>query len=92
MNKGELVDAIALKMSRIATKKVIEAILSATIDTIVDTVADGDRVVLVGFGRFEARQRKEREARNPRTGDKMIIPLTTVPVFSAGKVFKEKVN
>lgn len=92
MNKGELVDAIAGKMSRIATKKVIEAILSATIDTIVDTVADGDRVILVGFGAFEARQRKEREGRNPRTGDKMVIPPTTVPVFTAGKVFKEKVN
>lgn len=90
MNKGELVDAIAERTQ--ATKKQIEAILSATLDTIVDTVADGDRVTLVGFGSFETRQRKEREGRNPRTGDKMVIPPTTVPAFSAGKIFKARVN
>jgi len=92
MNKGELVDAIATRTNAIASKKVIEAVLSATIDTVIDTVANGDRVTLVGFGTFLARQRKEREGRNPRTGDKMIIPPTTVPAFAAGKTFKEKVN
>jgi DNA-binding protein HU-beta len=92
MNKGELVDAIADRVSGQATKKQIDLILSATIDAIVDTVADGDRVTLVGFGTFEARQRKEREGRNPRTGEKMIIPPKTVASFSAGKTFKEKVN
>ena len=92
MNKGELVDAIASKMSGVATKKIIDAVLSIALDTVIDTVADGDRVILVGFGSFEARQRKEREGRNPRTGDKMLIPPTTVPVFSAGKLFKDKVN
>lgn len=92
MNKGELVDAIAERTGAIATKKVIDAVLSAAIDTVIETVADGDRVTLVGFGTFEARQRKEREGRNPRTGDKMIIPPTTVPAFQAGKTFREKVN
>ena len=92
MNKGELVDAIASKMSGVATKKIIDAVLSIALDTVIDTVADGDRVILIGFGSFEARQRKEREGRNPRTGDKMLIQPTTVPVFSAGKLFKDKVN
>jgi len=92
MNKGELVEAIATRTRGVATKKVIDAVLSAAIDSIVDTVANGDRVTLVGFGTFLARQRKEREGHNPRTGDKMIIPPTTVPAFAAGKTFKEKVN
>ena len=92
MNKGELVDAIATRTNAIASKKVIDAVLSAAIATIVDTVADGDRVTLVGFGTFLARQRKEREGHNPRTGDKMTIPPTTVPAFAAGKTFKQKVN
>lgn len=92
MNKGELVDAIATRTNAIASKKVIEAVLSATINTVIETVADGDRVTLVGFGTFEARQRKERQGFNLSTGDKMIIPPTTVPAFSAGKSFKEKVN
>ena len=48
-------------------------------------------VTLVGFGSFEARERKARQGRNPKTGEKMEIPATTVPAFSAGKGFKELV-
>jgi DNA-binding protein HU-beta len=89
MNKGELVDAIADKAS--VTKKQADAVLSAALETIVEAVSAEQKVTLVGFGSFEARQRKAREGRNPKTGDKMKIPATTVPAFSAGKLFKEKV-
>jgi DNA-binding protein HU-beta len=89
MNKGELVDAIADKAS--VTKKQADAVLSAALETIVEAVSSEQKVTLVGFGSFEARQRKAREGRNPKTGDKMKIPATTVPAFSAGKLFKEKV-
>ncbi|MEP0872402.1 HU family DNA-binding protein [Trichocoleus desertorum AS-A10] len=90
MNKGELVDAVAGKAS--VTKKQAEAIVTATFEAIQETVASGDKVTLVGFGTFEARERQAREGRNPKTGDKMQIPATKVPAFSAGKVFKEKVS
>lgn len=89
MNKGELVDAVADKTG--ATKKQVDAIVSATLETIIETVANGEKVTLVGFGSFEHRDRKAREGRNPKTNEKMEIPATTVPVFSAGKAFKEKV-
>ena len=89
MNKGELVDAVAEKAN--VTKKQVDAVLSAALETIVDAVAEGDKVTLVGFGSFESRDRKAREGRNPKTGDKMEIPATRVPAFSAGKQFKEKV-
>jgi DNA-binding protein HU-beta len=89
MNKGELVEAIAEKAD--LTKKDIDTVLSAAIDTIVGAVSKGDKVTLVGFGSFEKRQRKEREGRNPKTGETMTIAATTVPAFSAGKVFKETV-
>ncbi|MDX2255191.1 MAG: HU family DNA-binding protein [Pseudanabaenaceae cyanobacterium bins.39] len=89
MNKGELVDAIAAKVN--VSKKNIELIVTAALESIVEAVADDDRVTLVGFGSFEARERKEREGRNPRTGEKMVIAATRVPAFSAGKQFKEKV-
>jgi DNA-binding protein HU-beta len=89
MNKGELVDAIAIKAN--VTKKEADAVLSATIDTIVEAVAGGDKVTLVGFGSFEKRDRAEREGRNPKTGETMTIAATSVPGFSAGKLFKEKV-
>ena len=56
-----------------------------------EAVAGDDKVTLVGFGSFEARNRKAREGRNPKTNEKMSIPATKVPAFSAGKLFKEKV-
>jgi DNA-binding protein HU-beta len=89
MNKGELVDAVAEKAS--ITKKDADAFLSAALETIVEAVAAGDKVALVGFGSFEKRDRKEREGRNPKTGETMTIAATTVPAFSAGKSFKETV-
>jgi DNA-binding protein HU-beta len=89
MNKGELVDAIAAKAN--VTKKDADAVLSAIIETIIDTVASGDKVTLVGFGAFEKRDRKEREGRNPKTGETMTIAATSVAAFSAGKQFKDKV-
>jgi len=89
MNKGELVDKIAEKAS--VTKKDADAILSAMLDVILEAVASGDKVTLVGFGTFEARERQAREGRNPSTGQPIKIPATRVPAFSAGKVFKDKV-
>ena len=56
-----------------------------------EAVAEDNKVTLVGFGSFERRHRKEREGRNPKTGEKMLIPETNVPAFSAGKLFKDKV-
>lgn len=90
MNKGELVDMAVEKAD--VSKKQAEAILSAAIDAIMDAVSQGDKVTLVGFGSFEPRERRAREGRNPKTGDKMEIPATRVPAFSAGKLFKDRVG
>lgn len=90
MNKGELVDKVAEKSG--VTKKQADMVLTAAIEAIMETVSDGDKVTLVGFGSFERRDRKEREGRNPKTGETMIIPATKVPAFSAGKQFKEMVS
>jgi DNA-binding protein HU-beta len=89
MNKAELVDAIAAKAE--VTKKEADAVLSAMIEVVMESVASNDKVTLVGFGTFEARQRQAREGRNPSTGQPIKIPATTVPAFSAGKGFKEMV-
>ncbi len=89
MNKGELVDVIASTTN--VTKKQADAILAALVDTIMAEVSQGNKVSLVGFGSFERRERQAREGRNPKTGEKMLIPATRVPAFSPGKLFKEKV-
>ncbi|MDB9529260.1 MAG: HU family DNA-binding protein [Leptolyngbyaceae cyanobacterium] len=90
MNKGELVDKVAEKSG--VTKKQADSVLTAAIEAIMETVSSGDKVTLVGFGSFERRDRKEREGRNPKTGETMVIPATKVPAFSAGKQFKEMVS
>jgi len=90
MNKAALIHTVAEKAS--VTKKQADAVLTAAIDSIMEAVSEGDKVTLVGFGSFEARARKEREGRNPKTNEKMIIPATKVPAFSAGKLFKDKVS
>jgi DNA-binding protein HU-beta len=89
MNKGELVDQVA-KMASV-TKKQADAVITATFEAIMEAVSEGDKVTMVGFGSFERRERKAREGRNPKTGEKMDIPATQVPAFSAGKQFREKV-
>ena len=71
MNKGELIDTVANKAD--VTKKQADSIISATIETIMEAVAGDDKVTLVGFGSFEARNRKAREGRNPKTMEKKIL-------------------
>ena len=89
MNKSELVDAIAVKAS--ITKKDADVVLTSAVEAIMDAVSSGEKVTLVGFGTFEARGRQAREGRNPSTGKPIQIPATTVPAFSAGKLFKDAV-
>lgn len=89
MNKSGLVATIA-KTTQM-TKKDAGALLGAVTSSIIEAVADGDKVTLVGFGTFEARDRQEREGHNPKTGKPMTIPARKSPIFSAGKTFREMV-
>lgn len=90
MNKGELVIAISVEAG--VTKKVADNVLSATLEVIQNAVVSGDKVTLVGFGVFEAKDFLARDGRNPSTGEAIVIPATRKPKFSAGKNFKELVN
>ncbi|MDO4830654.1 MAG: HU family DNA-binding protein [Clostridia bacterium] len=90
MKKTELVAAIAEQSG--LSKKDAEKALSATIDTIINAVANGDKIQLTGFGTFEQRQRNARTGVDPRTGNSIEIPASKVPAFKAGKGFKEIVN
>lgn len=90
MNKAELITSMAEKSK--LTKKDAELALKALIESVEETLEKGEKVQLVGFGTFEIRERAAREGRNPRTKEVIKIPATTVPVFKAGKEFKDKVN
>jgi len=90
MNQTELIQQVAdeAKLTKTQTQDVVKALLK----TIMQVVADGDKVTLVGFGSFEPKVRRAREGRNPKTGDTVQIPAAKVPSFSAGKTFREAVN
>jgi DNA-binding protein HU-beta len=90
MKKTELIAAVAEQSG--LSKKDAEKALSATIDTIVKAVAEGDKIQLTGFGTFEQRQRNARTGVDPRTGNSIEIAASKVPAFKAGKAFKDAVN
>ena len=90
MNKTELLAAVA-KESGIK-KADVEAIVEALTNIIADEVAKGEKVQITGFGSFERRERGERIVKNPRTGEDIKVAPSKAPAFSAGSVFKEKVN
>lgn len=91
MNKAELVAKMA-EMSGL-TKKDAETALNAFMETVEETLVEGGKVQLVGFGTFDVRERKPRKGRNPRNPEQVIdIPASKAPVFKAGKTLKEKIN
>jgi len=90
MNKTDLINSIASKSG--LNKKNSEAALNAFIESVEEALQAGDKVVLVGFGTFEVRQRAERKGRNPQTKEEITIPASNAPVFKAGKGLKDKVN
>jgi len=90
LNKQDLIAAVAERSG--LTKKDAEKAVNATIESIEDALAKGDKVSLVGFGTFEVRDRAARVGRNPQTGEEIRIAAAKVPTFKAGKLLKENVG
>ena len=90
MNKAELINAVATSTGY--SKKDVEAVISATLDAITDSLKEGEKVQLVGFGSFEVKKRAARIGRNPKTKESIEIPASVVPVFKAGKALKDAVS
>ena len=90
MNKSELIDAIAAGAG--LTKAQSKAALEATLEAIKNAMVDGDKVSLIGFGTFEAKEAAARTGRNPATGKTITIPASKKPAFKAGKELKASVN
>ncbi len=90
MNKGELIETVKEKTG--LTKKDVKKIIDATTDVITDSLVNGEKVSLVGFGTFQTSHRKERIGKNPQTGEKIKISARDVPRFVAGKSLKDQVK
>jgi len=90
MNKTDLVNAVADKTE--LSKKDAGKAVDAVFQSIMDSLGEGDRVQIIGFGNFEVRTRKARKGRNPQTGEEIQIPETKVPAFKAGKALRDAVK
>lgn len=90
MNKGELIDSVSEKTEY--SKKSCDEIIKAMLETIQESLVNGESVSFIGFGTFSVGERSAREGKNPATGEKIKIPATKVPKFKAGKALKDAVN
>ncbi len=90
MNKTELISAVA-ESSDLSKKDAGKAV-DAVFQTIMDSLGEGERVQIIGFGNFEVRDRAARNGRNPQTGEEIQIPASKVPAFKAGKALRDAVK
>jgi integration host factor subunit beta len=90
MTKKELVRAIAEEMGM--PQGVIQEIVQRLFDGIIDTLEKEGRIELRNFGVFEVKKRNPRKARNPRTGESVMVPAKLVVIFKAGLEMEEKVK
>jgi len=90
MNKAQLINSISEKtgLSKSKSKEVLEAVTS----TITETLADGDKVTLVGFGTFTTTERPARKAMNPKTSEVIDVPEKRVAKFKPGAALSNTVN
>ena len=91
MTKAELIEVLVERIDRL-TKKEAELIVNTVLRSISDSLGEGDKVELRGFGSFKVKGRRSREGRNPKTGEKVQVDAKKVPYFKAGKELRERVN
>jgi DNA-binding protein HU-beta len=91
VTKQEFVDKVASKAN--LSRRDAAAAVDAFLDSITDALRGGDDVAFTGFGKFTTQHRKARQGVNPRNpSQKVQIPASTVPKFSAGSQLKQAVK
>jgi len=90
MTRAKLIEGI-LGQHPVLTQDQVEVMVNAIFDTIQEALSKGDKVEIRGFGSFRVRNRKMREGRNPKTGEKLSVAAKKTPFFKAGKALKDLV-
>jgi len=90
MTKQNIIDIVSDATG--LTKVETEAIMNGVMKTIIDSLANNERVELRGFGTFGIKHRMPKKARNPGTGDAIYLPERFVPTFKPSKLMKKRVN
>lgn len=91
MTKSEIIDILSRKQSHLSSRDV-ELSVKLLLDKMSDTLSDGGRIEVRGFGSFSLHHRTARKGRNPKTGDQVDLPPKYVPHFKPGKELRERVN
>ena len=90
MNKADLIDAIAKKVT--IAKSAAANVVDAFIDTITHSLKKGEKVSITGFGSFWISCRPSRKGINPATKERIDLPEISIPRFKAGKSLREVVR
>lgn len=90
MTKADIVDVIASATG--LTKVETEAVVDGFIQTVINAMKEGKNIEIRGFGSFKVKKRKGRIARNPRTGQQVMVDEHYVPIFKVSKELKHVVD
>ena len=91
MTKSELIELIASRQTQLSAKDV-ELAVKTIIEHMSQTLSEGERIEIRGFGSFSLHYREPRKGRNPKTGDTVQLTGKYVPHFKPGKELRERVN
>jgi integration host factor subunit beta len=91
MTKSELIERLC-RAEGLLSRQQAESVVNVIFDSMVQALQDGEKIEIRGLGSFTIRERKAREARNPKTGDALVIPAKKIPFFKTGKELRERVD
>lgn len=91
INKSDLIQDVSARCDYISDAEVDEAVREI-IDLLSDRLIKDNRIEVRGFGTFCLHHRDARQGRNPKTGEKVMVPQKSIPHFKPGKALREGVN
>ncbi len=91
MVKSELIQRITERQDNLSLKDV-ELSINHLLEVMSDTLSNGDRIEIRGFGSFNLHYRPPRRAHNPKTGERVFTAAKHTPHFKPGKELRDRVN
>jgi integration host factor subunit beta len=91
MTRSSLIEKVAEKVDGLTLKQT-EIVVETVFDSIRDALTRNEKIEIRGFGNFKLKERQPRNARNPKTGEKVDVPSKLAVRFKAGKALRESLN
>lgn len=91
MTKSELIEALSRRQPQFMSRD-IESAVKTILESMTQSLANGERIEIRGFGSFSLHYRPPRVGRNPKSGEAVSLPAKHVPYFKPGKQMRERVD